>query len=290
MKEIKDLAVKVFGMTDDEAQSLFEKTDEGELKIKGDAVTVLARRDQERLKRIKEEHKAELTEKYDSGYSEAKKKERQKFEEEIKQTFGMESKSFGIDLVKEIVSHNKPSDDVKKHPEYLALERKLTGEYVTKTDYEKVTQEFDSFKQNVERNQVISRVKNDGKSIFHSLNPVLSKDPRRASNQEADFLAKLEAYEYQLQDDGNHLILKEGKRLENENMNPVGFADLVKDLTLRNFDVAEQQTKASSGTDPKPSAPTRFTNKTEFTAAYQSETDPKKRVAMYEEAEAKGLI
>jgi len=290
MKEIKDLAVKVFGMTDEEAQSLFEKTDDGELKIKGDAVTVLARRDQERLKRIKEEHKAELTEKYDSGYSEAKKKERQKFEDEIRQTFGVESKSFGIDLVKEVVSQNPKSDDIKKHPEYLALERKLTNEFVTKAEYENVTKEFESFRQNVERNQVISRVKNDAKTIFHALNPILPKDPKKASNQESDFLAKLEGYDFQLQDDGNHLILKDGKRLENENMNPVGFADLVKDMTLRYFDVAEQQPKGGSGVDPAPSAPTRFTNKAEFTAAYQAERDPKKRVAMYEEAEAKGII
>ena len=290
MKEMKDLAVKVFGMTDDEAQSLFEKTDDGELKIKSDAVTILARKDQERLKRIKEEHKAELTEKYDSGYSEAKKKERQKFEDEIRQAFGVESKSFGIELVKEIVSQNPKSDDVKKHPEYLALERKLTNEYVTKTEYEKVAAEFDSFKHNVERNQVISRVKNDAKTIFHSLNPILPKDPKKASNQEADFLAKLESYDFQLQDDGNHLILKDGKRLENENMNPVGFADLVKDMTLRYFDVADQAPKGGSGVEPKPVAPSRFTNKAEFTAAYQAESDPKKRVAMYEEAEAKGII
>jgi hypothetical protein len=289
MNEIKDLAVKVFGMTDDEVQSLFDKTDEGE-KLKKDAVAILARRDQERLKRIKEEHKAELTEKYDSGYSEAKKKERQKFEDEIRQAFGVESKSFGIDLVKEVVSHNKPSDDVKKHPEYLALERKLTGEYVPKTELEKVINEFDSFKQNVERSQVISRVKNDAKAIFHSLNPILPKDPKKASNQEADFLAKLEGYDFQVQDDGNHLILKEGKRLENENMNPVAFSDLVKDLTLRYFDVAEQQPKGNSGASPDVAAPTRFTNKDEFMRAYQKEADPKKRVAMYEEAEAKGII
>ena len=290
MKELKDLAVKVFGMTDDEVQSLFEKTDDGELKVKADAVTVLARRDQERLKRIKEEHKAELTEKYDAGYSEAKKKERQKFEDEIKQSFGVESKSFGIDLVKEVVSQHQKSDDVKKHPEYLALERKLTNEYVPKTELEKVSTEFDSFKQGVERNQVISRVKNDAKAIFHSLNPILPKDPKKAANQEADFLAKLEGYDYQVQDDGNHLILKEGKRLENENMNPVAFSDLVKDLTLRYFDVAEQQPKGGSGVTPSPAAPTRFTNKDEFTKAYQAETDPKKRVSMYEEAEAKGIL
>lgn len=288
MNNLKTLAVKVYGMTDEEAQSLL--ADDGSLK--DDAIATLVRKDQDRIKRMKDEHKLALTEKYNEGYSEAKKKERSKFEEEIKAAYEVQSEAIGVDLVKEVVgkSQSQP-DDIKKHPEYLALERKIASEYIPKKDYEKVTTEYNDFKQQATHKEIVGRVTADGQKIFRSLNPVLPKDPKRAINQEKDFLAKLAKYKYQLQEDGNHLVLDaEGKRLETENANPVSFEELVTGLTLEYFEIDEQTPRENGGVDPKPALHAGPKSKEEFYKAYDDEPDAKKRVEMYEAAEKKGWV
>ena len=294
MKQIKDLAVKVYGMTDDELQSLFETTEDGE-KLKDDAIDVIAKKDAERVKslqkRLKDEHKTELTEKWNEAYSEAKKKERQKLEQEIKEKYGIETDKFGVDLVDEVVSlAAKRSDDIKTHPDYLKLERQLQSDYVPKTEYEKVRQEFEEYNKAVAREKVISRVTEDARKVFRGLNPILSQDPKRAANQEADFLRKLQGLDYELQDDGNHVILKDGKRLENENMNAITLPDFVKTMTLEYFDVAEQNTKGGAGVQTQTGFTATWKSKDEFLSAYGRETDPAKRIQMMDAAKAKGVV
>lgn len=294
MNQIKDLAVKVFGMTDDEVQTLFEKTDEGDV-LKNDAIDLLTKRDadlkKELQKRLKDEHKVELTKKWDEAYSEAKKKERQKLEQEIKEKYGLDTDKFGVDLVDEIVSSlGTKTTDIKTHPDYLKLERQLQSDFVPKTELEKAMSEFEGFKQTVQKEKVVGRVTEDARKIFRGLNPKLSEDAKRAANQEADFLRKLQSLDYELQEDGNHVILKDGKRLENENLNAIGFSDFVKTLTLEYFDVAEQPVKGGSGFQTQTGSVSQWKTKAEFMTDYSKETNPEKRIQMMDSAKAKGLV
>lgn len=291
MKEIHDLAVKVFGMTDDEAQSLFEKTDEGEV-LKSDALDILRNRDKERIRRIKEEFKTEATNKFNDGYSKAKKEERSGFETEIREAFQLGSQSTGVDLIKDLLAQKSQKEDIKTHPDYIQLERKMQNEFVPKKDFETVKTEYETFKGGVERKEKLSRVKADARAIFRELNPVLSKDQRKAMNQENDFLAKFETFDYQIQEDGNHVVLKDGKRLENENMNPVAFGEMVKQKTLEYFDLRDQEPRGGAGQEPPARGGSGYTFKAreDFYAEYNKEADPQKRIAMTGAAKKAGLI
>jgi hypothetical protein len=286
MEKFKSFAVKVMGMTDDEVAALYD----ADGKITEEAFDTLEQKDKERIRRLRDAHKEDLTAKFNEGHAKAKREERSKYEDEIRQTFGVDSKAMGVDLIKEVMAKGA-SGDVKTHPDYLQLEKKLKEGYVPKEDYDVIKSEFDGFKSKVERDTILSRVKADARSRFHSLNPVLSKDPKRAANQETEFLRKLESYDYQLQPDGNHVIIKDGKRLENDNMNPVLFDELVKDLTLAFFDVQTQDQKGNSGvTKTTVSTTVGFKDKEEFLNAYYKEDDFKKRAEMMKAAEAKGLV
>ncbi len=294
MQQIKDLAVKVYGMTDDEVQSLFEKTDEGEQVLKEDAIEVLKQRDAKRMKefarRAKEEQKPELTTKFDEGYSKAKKEVLKKFEEDLRGQFGLDSEKTGIELVQDIVSQVKESEDIKTHPEYIKLERRLQGEYIPKQKHDEIAQEFDMFKKNVERDKVIGKVIDDARKIFRETNPILSKDPKRAANQESEFLRQFRNYDYEVQEDGNHVIIKDGKRLENENMNAVGFPEFVKSRTKDLFDIQEQSEKGGAGVETPHGTSAGFKTFEEFKTIYNRETDPAKRVKLMDAAKAKGLV
>lgn len=297
--QIKDFAVKVIGMTDDEVQSLFKKTDENDETLVDNFHEILAQKDGERIRKIKESineaHKTELTTIHDKGYQKAAKQERQKLESEIREKFGVQSDKIGVDLVKDIVdakSQSTTTDDIKTHPDYIKLERKLNTEFVPKTDYDKVNETFEEFKKGVEKDKTVDKVKEDARKHFRGLNPILSKDPKRAANQEAEFLKKLENFDYQVQEDGNHLIMKDGQRLENQNMNPIPFSEFIKDKTLELFDVAAQGERGNSGVDGGASEGQAFTFKdvNDYDEKYNAETDPEKRVKLFEAAEKQGLI
>lgn len=295
MKEqIKTLAVKVFGMTDGEVQSLFKTTDDGETLI-DNFTDILSQKDRDRITRIQDDHKHQLTEVHDKGYKKAQKEVMPKFEQQIKEKYGYNTEKFGLELIDDLVAMNKGKggiDDVKSHPEYIKLERKIESEFVPKTMFDEKLTEFDSFRKTMEREKVVGVVKEDARKVFRSLNPLLSKDPKRAANQEAEFIAKLESFDYQVQPDGNHIIMKDGKRLENENYNPVAFQDFIKAKASDLYDFAEQSQRGNSGVDAGAGSSNAFNWKdsAEFSVEYNKEQDPIKRIKMFDAAREKKLI
>lgn len=297
MEQIKNFAVEVIGMTDEEAQSLFKEADDGNVTLKDDAIETLKQKDAKRMKEIarrtKEELKPEITAKHDEGYSKAKKEVLSKFEDDLRKKYGVESEKSGIDLIDDVVSNTKGSDDIKTHPDYLKLERSIQENYVPKDDYEKVNSDFENFKQGVEREKTISKVKNDARKVFRETNPMLSEDPTRAANQEEEFLRYFENFDYDVQEDGNHVIKKDGRRLENQNMNAVNFPEFVKKRTQDLFDIKEQNSKGGTGMDGSggsSSTGEAWKTKDEFFKSYYKESDPDKRVKMMDKAKADGLV
>jgi hypothetical protein len=296
MEQIKTFAVTVLGMTDDEAQSLYTKTDDGTLKLADNISDILAAKDAERINRIESGYKQKMTDLHDKAYQKAQKEVLSRFEKEVKTRYGYDTDKMGIELIEDIVSQASSGSkegikDIKTHPDYLKLERQLQTEYVPKAKLDEVSAQFESFKTHVEKSSVVNKVKEDARKVFRSLNPILSKDPKRAANQEAEFLAKLESFEYQVQDDGNHVILKDGGRLENEHKNPVLFSDFIRSKASELYDFAEQSTKGNSGVDGTGSGTTiAFKDYSDFKAAYAKAPDAETRTKMYDAAKAQKII
>ena len=297
MKQINTFAVKVLGMTDEEVQSLYKKTDEGEAVLVDNFADILAKKDADRIASLEKGYKEKQTELHDKGYQKAQKEVLGKFEKQIKEKYGFETDKMGVDLVDDLISQasqgkEKPQD-IKTHPDYIKLERQLQTDFVPKSKYEEITGEFDNFKQNVERNQVIGKVKEDARKVFRSLNPILSKDPKKAANQEAEFLSKLDTYDYQVQEDGNHVIIKNGNRLENDHKNPVIFSEFVKQRASDLYDFAEQSEKGNSGVEGGGSgsgSSMAFKDYDDFKSKYNKETNIETRVKMMDVAKQMKLL
>lgn len=297
MKQINTFAVKVLGMTDEEVQSLYKKTDDGEAVLVDNFADILAKKDADRIASLERGYKEKQTELHDKGYQKAQKEVLGKFEKQIKEKYGFETDKMGVDLVDDLISQasqgkEKPQD-IKTHPDYIKLERQLQTDFVPKSKYEEITGEFDNFKQNVERNQVIGKVKEDARKVFRSLNPILSKDPKKAANQEAEFLSKLDTYDYQVQEDGNHVIIKNGNRLENDHKNPVIFSEFVKQKASDLYDFAEQSEKGNSGVEGGGSgsgSSMAFKDYDDFKSKYNKETNIETRVKMMDVAKQMKLL
>jgi hypothetical protein len=248
---LKDFAVKALNLTDDQFAAIVYADDKQTMKET--AAEDLLRLDADRVKSLKSVAKERETELHDKGYKKAQAESLSKFELQLKEEFGVkESTAQGADLVKEIVSKigkdaKMDDDKVKLHPLYLSLERQLKEEYIAKPEYEKTVGEFTAFKSQVEREKTLYSVKSDALKVFRSLKPVMSKDPARALNQEIDFLAKLETFDYDVQADGNHIIKIEGKRLENSQGHPVSYTDFVKSQAEKYFDFEMQGERGNAG-------------------------------------------
>lgn len=255
--------------------------------LKADAIEKLVEIDAQRIKSIKDAHKEDLTRMHDEGYSKGKGESLSKWEKQIKEELGLETDTKGIDLIKEAIAKNSKvemdEEKIKLHPKYLELERKLNNEYLPKAEYDKVKAEFDEFKQQIEVTKVNSVVKQDAVRVFRSLKPVLSKDPVKSTNQETDFVNKLTQFEYELQNDGNHVIKIGGKRLETANGYPISFADFVKSEASKYYDFEQQDQRGNAGNADSDGSGGNIMfpqSEREFLEMLANETDPAKAVAL----------
>lgn len=256
--------------------------------LKPDAVDKLAEIDAQRIKAIKDSHKDELTRMHDDGYSKGKGESLTKWEKQLKEELGLQTDAKGIDLVKEAISKAAKveidEEKVKLHPKYMELERRLNSEYLPKAEYDKVKAEFDKFRAEIDTAKVNAVIQSDAIKIFRSLKPVLSKDPVKATNQEQDFVNKLTSFEYELNQNGDHVIKVNGKRLETANGFPVTFADFVKSEASKYYDFQQQDPKGQPGNGGEPGGGeytfTMPKNEKEYQQALASEADPKKAYAL----------
>lgn len=279
MDEIKKLAEKIFNLTEDKLADYIES--DGTINIDG-----LIELDAQRIKALKEAHKSDLTRMHDEGYNKGKGESLTKYEARLKEELGVQTDAKGIDLIKELIAKNSKNEideeKIKLHPRYIELEKKLNNEFIPRNEYEKVKAEFDQYKDQIEKANTYSAVKQDAVKVFRSLKPVLSKDPVKATNQELDFVNKLIQYEYEVQSDGNHIIKQGGKRLETANGYPVSFADFVKSEAMKFFDFEVQDPKGNAGNNNSGGGLNVVLPKSEkeYLTMLATEPDPAKAVAL----------
>lgn len=285
MKEtLEQLVGRLLNLPKEKVAELYES--DGET-LKADAIDTLVAIDAARIKALKDAHKDELTKIHDEAYSKAKGESLAKWEKQIKDELGLQTDAKGLDLIKEAIAKNAKveidEEKIKLHPRYIELERKLNNEFISKAEYDKVKKEFDEFKTVIERGKVVDVVKQDAIRIFRSLKPVLSKDPARATNQESDFVEKLTRFDYDIQNDGNHVIMVDGKRLETSNGFSVAFADFVKSEAAKYFDFEVQDNRGNAGNNNNSGSSLNIVlpqSEAEYITMLAKEPDPHKQVAL----------
>lgn len=238
------------------------KLDEGkiaELTKEGENITtesVLASILEEDATRVAALKKAtDTTGKFQEGYAKAKKEERMLFEKEIKEQFQIESDTTGLDLINEVVTTKSEElgkgkkgeiteDDVKKHSVYQTLESRYKKDLKSKDDewQTKLTE----IQSNYKKEETFSAVKSKALSILEGLKPVLPGDPTVANNQKGWFVGALKDYEFDLQDD-RVVVMKEGKVIEDNHGNSLGFDELVKSTASKFFEFQKNNGGGNAG-------------------------------------------
>lgn len=200
--------------------------------------------------------------KFEQGYSKAKKEERTKFESEIKEAFSLEDEdSVGIDLINKILEANstgsKPDvsklteEELKKHPGVIRMLSEKDRSF--KEQETKIKDEYETKIKGFHREQMITKVSKKALDIFEGMNPVLSDDPKRASNQKNVLLKELSNFDYQESETGDDYIpLKDGKRLENAHGHGTSFESHIKSLAESFFDFKQADPRGTppGGGDP----------------------------------------
>lgn len=242
---------KTLSMTDEEVSDLlYNKAEDSEdLILDEDALDLVLDKNAKHIDAVKNSVKPDKK-RLDNEYGRGAKETMDRFEQELKLKFGVESDAKGLDLVQATVdtvaecNTEITDENVKKHPVYRALEENS----VPKKDFDTKSQELDEWKSNQDKTQRIGRVKSDVLSIVNNLKPIISENAVVAQTRQRDLLAKFEDFDYELAENGNHLILVNGGRKEDSHGHPVTFADFVKEIasTCYEFQVGQQAGQAAN--------------------------------------------
>ncbi|AVR47253.1 hypothetical protein C7S20_19455 [Christiangramia fulva] len=212
--------------------------------------------DRDRIQKINQKGK----EKFEQGYSKAKKEVLDQLETEARERFGVEDDELrGIDLIDHIVEINSKKskadptklteEQIKSHPSVIKLLNEKEKSF--KTREEELKTEYDTKLNNFQKERTFSAVEKKALAIFDKMNPVLSSDPERAANQKSILINDLKGLDYQ-EDGDTYIPLQEGKRLEDPHGNGVSFEKLVQSRAARYFDfkkAEERDTPPAGGGD-----------------------------------------
>lgn len=221
--------------------ALFEK--EGDLlKVKPNALTYLTEKDATRITTITEAS----NKKFQDGYQKAKKEEREVFEKEIKDQYGIQSDAIGLDLINQIVAEKSKAGEITdevimKHPSFIKKEKELI-----KAKEEAVNEILT--KQKMEKNSGIFTSK--ALDELEKLNPVLAEDVNIAKNQKEMFKMILANEKYDVTDDGNVILLNtDGTRRNDQHGHPIEFKEYVKTIASNYYQFRAADDRSAGG-DP----------------------------------------
>lgn len=194
----------------------------------------------------------------DEAYKAAERKIKETLEATIKERFDLSDSSADNldalidDAVGKIVkapgkkAADLTDDDVKKHPVYVLLEKRLQKEVKEAKDAGETA--VNALKEQYEGEKVFGEVSDSALAAFKALNPVLPDDPKKAEGRLGLVKKLLGEYKYQKVENEIIILDKDGNVLEDELKNKIKLDAHVKTLTDPYFDfkIAEER-KAPNG-------------------------------------------
>lgn len=240
---LKYVITKQFNKTEDEIGQLLYEGDQ----LKPDAGDVILTWNEEKIKKLK----ADRDDNFNKGFQKAEKEVKTKVEKTFKELTGFTSDAEDFEtLVKSYVEESatktktKPltDDEIKKHPLFIQLEQSR----VPKEDYERIMAEYNDYKNNVARNQVLETIKGKAWDIVSAKNPILPASPQIANTLREKFLEEFTQFDYE-QQNGSIIVSKQGKRVEDQHGNLRAFDSLVAEVAGNFFEFQAQSDKGNAG-------------------------------------------
>ena len=216
-----------------------------------DVIKAILAIDTERVSKLKEPKEGET---FQDGYAKAKKEVLTDLEKSLKSTHGIESDKKGVELIDEIILAKSKStgkegeiteDIVKKHPVFTKMEKDFKKQLEEKdTELQNKSKEYES---KIGKIETFTNVKAKAEGIFNSLKPILSKNSTIATNLKNQFYKDLENYDFEKQADGSFIVLKDGKRLEDNHGHGRDFEEIVKSIAGNYFEFEENNGGSNAG-------------------------------------------
>jgi len=235
------LLTKTLNLSEDEIKSLILKED-SEDELKEDVVQILLAKDADRISQIKSKHTDESQNQYKRGIRETA----EKFENDIKRIFGIESDLQGEELLAEVKSKlpegsgegdELTDDKVKAHPLYIALQNEKKKEIdQIKADHQI---ELETAKGEYDTTLLHNRVVETGVSKIKSKNPILPEDATKAQARLSVVGQKLNEYSWKADGDTLIPVDEKGHQLVDGHNNPITFDDIVENIGSTYFDFEE---------------------------------------------------
>ena len=178
----------------------------------------------------------------EQGYNKAKGEVLSKFEQTLKEKFGIESNKTGSELIEDIVSAKAEKggsgelteDAIKRSKVYQDLQTKLNNDVeTTKSTLQK---QIDDLQNGYKNEKTFSEIERKALSIFTGLNPILPQTKAVADNQIKNFVNSLKGFTFDVQDDRIVVMDKDGKVVEDNHGNSRSFEDIVKETASSQFE------------------------------------------------------
>lgn len=289
LKLIKKLSPNI---TDEELNEILYTVEGEEKKLKDGFSDEIIKIMEGKIQSVKDSTKEEK----ENFYKKGQKEKAQELEAKFKEMTGIESDGLFDELVQaHIEQTGKKSkltdDDVKKHPLYISLEK----ERIAKADYDRLSEEFNNYKSNVSRNELLSKINDKAWNIVESNKPKKPENTVVFENLKKSFLGVLGSYNYEINGDTIVVLDKDGKRLEDNLSNAIDFDKFVKSNADNWFEWNVTDARDGSGNkNTPPTAPPAgnysFETKADWDTAFNAEKDAKKRVELGKYAREKGWL
>lgn len=168
----------------------------------------------------------------------------------IREEYNLESTSTGIDLVKEAVSANAGSgkldpESVKKHPEYLSLEKSMRK--AIETNNTEWQGKLDAIEANNKKANIMQTINNKAIDVLNGLKPIISANANIARNTQNGFLNSFANIEFQINEDGGIVMSKDGKVMKDKHGHTLEFDELIKSHAEGYYEFAQNNGGGNGG-------------------------------------------
>lgn len=240
---IMSFITKAYNKTETELNELIED----ETGVKDDAFENLLTIDSSRVKKLKGDTQETWDKAAKKTRAEVKKEDEDIFREIFGYTGNAETfKDMCVEHHEEISKSPKKSaltpDDAKKTPEYLALER----EFAKHKSESMPKSEHDKFVQEIEKKEKMNSIKSKVLNKFNTFQIEQIENPTVKAKRTDLFLREFDGYDYEMDGD-NVIIIKDGKRLEDDHGNLVQFDKFIENTAQEHFVFLKQSPKGSAG-------------------------------------------
>lgn len=193
---------------------------------------------------------------FSDGYKKGKKEALTDLEKEAKEKFGVETDVTGLELIEAIVEDKTKTagkkqeltdDDIRKHPYFQNSEKAFKKQLKDKE--EELNGKIAEKEKEFNRTSTLNTIKGNAWADVEGLKPVLPKNAAVAQTQKNNFLKAFDAYDFDMADPKNPVVVENGKVKVDQHGHTVTLKDLAKQLAGEHFEFQNNNGGNNGGND-----------------------------------------